>query len=108
MSFNTLSKTISVATTTANVVDAAKDVKGLSGFEATLDIFKQVFKALWWVVKGVFKALGWFLQLSADVAESEKKAGHPPAGEVYDPFHSMADRDGYVYHNGNGGFSGIY
>ena len=110
MSFNTLSKTISVATTTTEYADTSKDLSG-SGFEVIpkiLNIFKQVFKALWWVVKGVFKVLGWAFQASADVAESEKKAGHPPAGEVYDPFHSMADRDGYVYHNGNGGFSGIY
>ena len=80
MSFNTLSKTISVATTTANVVDAAKDVKGLSGFEAILDIFKQVFKALWWVVKGAFKVLGWVLVNQVDTTTQKD--------EYYDPMTS--------------------
>ena len=75
MSFNTLSKTISVATTTTEYADTSKDLSG-SGFEVIpkiLNIFKQVFKALWWVVKGVFKVLGWAFQASADVAESDAK-----------------------------------
>ena len=108
MSFNTLSKTINAATATANVVDAAKDVKGLSGFEVIpkiLNIFKQVFKALWWVVKGVFKVLGWFLQTSADAAEAEMKVKHHPSGYELEPLHWAADDDGYVYHDGRGGFS---
>ena len=104
MSFNTLSKTIDVVTTTTEYADTSKDLSGFEVIPKILNIFKQVFKALWWVVKAVFKVLGWAFQASADVAESEAKAKHPSSGYELKPSHFMADDDGYVCHDGQGGF----
>ena len=66
MSFNTFKRTIDVVTTTTEYADTSKDLSGFEVIPKILNIFKQVFKALWWVVKAVFKVLGWFLQLSFD------------------------------------------
>ncbi|WP_428086822.1 hypothetical protein [Candidatus Thioglobus sp.] len=73
MSFNTFKRTIDVVTTTTEYADTSKDLSG-SGFEVIpkiLNIFKQVFKALWWVVKGA-ASLFWFSLENSATAETEK------------------------------------